>query len=255
MNALRVAIVDDEPLARARLRRLLERSDGARVEVAVECSDGADLAAALARTPVDAVFLDIQMPEADGFAALARLPPPHPAIVFVTGYKQHAVRAFEVRATDYLLKPVSARRLSETLARLVQTRATAAHEPAAAAAIASPEPAAPRVYPERLPLPLGQRRVLVPVEDIELVIAQRNYLEVQTAERSFVLRQPLAAFAAELDPRRFVQVHRSLLVRAGAVREIRPLESARFRLTLHSGKQVRSGRNYREAVRALLQPR
>lgn len=199
------------------------------------------------------MFLDIQMPEADGFAALARLPPPHPAIVFVTGYKQHAVRAFEVRATDYLLKPVSARRLSETLARLVQTRATAAHEPAAA--IASPEPAAPRVYPERLPLPLGQRRVLVPVEDIELVVAQRNYLEVQTAERSFVLRQPLAAFAAELDPRRFVQVHRSLLVRAGAVREIRPLESARFRLTLHSGKQVRSGRNYREAVRTLLQPR
>lgn len=251
MNALRVAIVDDEPLARARLRRLLERSDGARVEVAVECTDGADLAAALARTPVDAVFLDIQMPEADGFAALARLPPPHPAIVFVTGFKQHAVRAFDVRATDYLLKPVSARRLAETLARLVQARdatpgATRAQPPAPAAT-------APPSYPQRLPLPLGQRRCLVPVDEIELVIAQRNYLEVQTRDRSFVLRQPLAAFAAGLDPQRFLQIHRSLIVRIGAVREIKALESARFRLTLDSGKQIRSGRHYRAAVRALLQ--
>ncbi|MEH6416626.1 LytR/AlgR family response regulator transcription factor [Pseudomonas sp. CGJS7] len=239
MSALRVAIVDDEPLARARLRRLLQRVAGTQVEIVVECSDGTDVAAALARQPVDVLFLDIEMPETDGFAALAALPAPQPAIVFVTGYKQHAIRAFEVRATDYLLKPVSAARLLDTLQRIRQSRppAAAVHAPA---------------YPLRLALPIGQRLQLVGTDEIELVIAQRNYLEVQTADRSFVLRRTLSAFASELDPARFVQVHRSIIVRSAAVREVKPIESSRYRLTLASGKQVHSGRNYREAIRGLL---
>jgi two-component system LytT family response regulator len=241
MKPLQVAIVDDEPLARARLQRLLAQVAGDSVVVALDCANVDELLAAAPLGPLDVLFLDIRMPGGDGFSALERWPAPRPRVVFVTGYQEHAARAFEVHAVDYLLKPVSADRLRETIDRLRQSLAGAD-----AAGAPMPRPS------DTLPLPVGRRIQLVPVDQIDTVEAQGNYLEIRAAERCYVVRRTLASFEAELDPARFMRLHRSLIVRIGAIREIRPVGSGRFRIELHGGGRVQSGRNFRDRVLALV---
>ena len=234
---LRAAVVDDEPLARARIKRLLALHDD--IEVVGEYADAHALIEAWPARPADVVFLDIEMPEMDGFGALARLEPPCAHVVFVTAYAEHAVRAFDVAATDYLVKPVAPERLVVALERVRQARA-AAPAPAAAGAIA---------YPERLALPIGRRIQLVDVDAIDCIEAQANYVEIRAGQRAFVLRKPLTAVQDELDPKRFVRVHRSIVVRIAAVTAIEPMPSARFRLALANGQSVMTGRSYRDPVR------
>ncbi|MEP7262265.1 MAG: LytTR family DNA-binding domain-containing protein [Usitatibacter sp.] len=236
MTALRVAIVDDEPLARARLRRLLQTLGGVNLEIACECADGDELLQVAAAQPLDALFLDIEMPGGDGFSVLDRWPGPRPVVVFVTAYGEHGVRAFDARAIDYLMKPVSPERLRETLDR--------AREAAAKAQ--------PQGWPERIALPVGQRTQLVPIEEIDLIAAQGNYLEVRAARHAYLIRRTLDAFHAQLRPGAFVRLHRSFIVRIAAIREIRPAGSGRYRLELHDGTTLHSGRHYGEQVRALL---
>ncbi len=232
MTPLRIAIVDDEPLARLRLRRLLAAQPA--IAAVHDYDSGQALLAAWPSMPADVVFVDVQMPDLDGFAAIERLPPPRPPIVFVTAYAEHAAQAFEIAATDYLLKPVSAGRLAETLRR-VRERGT---------------PAAGRVaYPPRVALPIGRRIQLVDVDAIDCVLAQANYVEIRVGTRCFVLRKPLTALEHELDPARFARVHRSLLVRIAAVSGVEPLASGRFRLRLVGGQVLTTGRSYREQVR------
>ncbi|ANB19108.1 LytR/AlgR family response regulator transcription factor [Dokdonella koreensis] len=232
MKALRIAVVDDEPLARARLRRLLAMHEaGATVH---EYDSGPALLAAWHDAPADVVFVDIQMPEMDGFAAMAGLPPPRPQVIFVTAHAEHAVQAFEIAAADYLIKPVAPERLSAALRR-VRERIAAAPAPA--------------TYPPRLALPIGRRVQLVDVDAIDCVLAQANYVEIRVGTRCFVLRKPLTVVQQELDPARFARVHRSALVRITAVAGIEPLPSGRFRLQLAAGQVLTSGRSYREHVR------
>jgi two-component system LytT family response regulator len=242
MTPLQVAIVDDEPLARARLQRLLAQVAGDSVVVALDCANVDELLAAAPLGPLDVLFLDIRMPGGDGFSALERWPAPRPRVVFVTGYQEHAARAFDVHAVDYLLKPVSAERLRETLDRLRQPIGSAG------GGTGAPAPQ----LPDTLPLPVGRRIQLVPVDQIDTVEAQGNYLEIRAAERCYVIRRTLASFEAELDPARFMRLHRSLIVRIGAIREIRPVGSGRFRIELHGGGRVQSGRNFRDRVLALV---
>lgn len=232
---LRVAIVDDEPLARARLRRLLGLQPG--VELAGEYANGHELLAGWPEQPADVLLLDIEMPELDGFSAIARLEPPCPHVVFVTAYAEHAVRAFDVDAADYLVKPVAPDRLERALER-VRARRAAVSEPESAAA-----------FPSRLALPLGRRTQLVEVDAIDCVLAQANYVEIHVGSRRFVIRRPLTAMQADLDPRRFVRVHRSALVRVGAVVDVEALPSGRYRLRLAGGGALHSGRSYRDEVR------
>ncbi len=236
MTPLRAAIVDDEPLARARMRRLLAKVAGRQVQVVAECVDADELLAAAAGTALDVVFLDIQMPGGDGFGALSRWQGPRPQVVFVTAYAEHAARAFDASAADYLLKPVSAERLQDTLQRLRRARLEPAHADAG----------------RRLPLPIGQRTHLVPIAHIDLVRSEGNYLHVQTCAAHYTIRSTLTDFLARLEPEAFAQLHRSAIIRLGAIRDIRPLGSGRFRITLHGGYAVDSGRSYRQRVRALL---
>lgn len=230
MRDLRVAIVDDEALARSRLRRLLAGCDA--VEVCGDYDGGPALAADWAGNPADLVFIDIAMPECDGFAAIDALDPPPTAVVFVTAYAEHAVRAFRIAATDYLLKPVEPALLREALLR-------------ARALLRD----APVRYAERIALPIGRRLQLVATDSIDHAAAQANYVELHACGRSFVVRKTLTALQAELDPQRFARIHRSLLVRVGAVVEIEPLDSARYRLRLGSGRMLVSGRSYCTQVR------
>lgn len=242
MSRLRVAIVDDEPLARTRLRRLLAADPA--VEIVADCDSAAALADVLREQRrdaqlLDAVFLDIEMPESDGFAALRALPAPRPAVVFVTAYSAHAVRAFDVAAVDYLVKPVSQERLLAAVARVRAHRTAVADAPA---------PATP--FPERLALPIGRRMSLVAVDTIDRVLALANYLEVRVGPRAYVLRRPLGWLEPQLDPRRFVRVHRSHIVRIDAVSQIEPQASGRYCLTLRDGARLFSGRSHRERIRA-----
>ena len=238
MTALRVVIADDEPLARLRMRRLLGGIAG--VTVVGECASGIEVMKLLPDCDCDLLFLDIQMPGADGFQALEHVVERPRAVVFTTAYAEHAVRAFEVQAVDYLLKPVSEERLQRAVER-VQRMLTG-----------EAAPIAPPAFPRRLALPIGRRMQMVELDELDCVLAQANYVELRAGPRSFVLRETISGFHAKLDPARFLRIHRSAIVRVDAVREVEQLASGRYRVTLQGGQRLVSGRSYRESLRAAL---
>jgi two-component system LytT family response regulator len=235
MPGLRAIVVDDEPLARARLRRLLEQHEG--VQVLAEAGNGEESIAAIRRLRPDVAFLDIRMPDMDGFDVLDALGPERPSqVVFVTAYSEHAVRAFEARALDYLLKPVSAERLRQAMERLAQ-----------------PRPAAPAAsYPSRLAVPVNGRIHLVEIAEIDHVDSHANYVELHLGTRSLVLRETMTHLESRLDPARFLRVHRSRLVRLDGIVEARAHASGRYLLRLKSGAQLVTGRSYAARVRGAL---
>lgn len=235
---LQVAIVDDEPLARGRLQRLLGRQSA--VRVIGEFGDGASAAAALVQLRCDLVFLDVRMPEVDGFAMLDRLPEGHrPLVVFVTAHSEHALRAFDTWAVDYLMKPVSEARLVESLAR---ARERLAFDAANSSATPSSD------YPERLVVPDGARIRVVPTADIEMVLAQGNYVELRTAARNLLLRETMNSIEQRLDPRVFLRIHRSRIVRIDLIEQIEPYGAGQFWLRLRNGACTTSGRSYRQRL-------
>ena len=230
---LRAVVVDDEPLARARLRRLLAQHP--EVEVLADCGSGEESIATLQQLRPDVAFLDIRMPDMDGFDVLDALGPQRPPqVVFVTAYSEHAVRAFETRALDYLLKPVSAERLRQAVERL---------QPASAAAEA---------FPERIPVPVGGRIHLVETAQIDHVDAHANYVELHLGTRSLVLRETMTRLESRLDPKRFLRVHRSRLVRLDGIVEAQAHASGRFLLRLKCGARIVTGRSYAARVRSAL---
>ena len=236
MQRLRAVVVDDEPLARARLRRLLAQHPG--VEVLADCGSGEESIATLEQLQPDVAFLDIRMPDMDGFDVLDALGPRRPRqVVFVTAYSDHAVRAFEARALDYLLKPVSAERLRQAVERLSL--------PAAPAAVAA-------AFPERLSVPINGRIHLVETAQIDHVDAHANYVELHLGSRSLVLRETLTHLESRLDPKRFLRVHRSRLVRLDGILEAQAHASGRFLLRLKSGARIVTGRSYAARVRGAL---
>ncbi len=237
MELMRAAIIDDEPLARSRVRRLLQREGAGRFDIVAECVDAMELLELAERTELDVLFLDIDMPECDAFQALERWQGPLPQLVFITAYAAHGARAFDVRATDYLLKPISSDRLREALSRVWELAGRGSYDEAEAGT--------------RIALQVGRHTRLVPVAEIEAVVAQGNYVEVCTASGRYLQREPLHAFAERLGAD-FLRVHRSALVRVDAVREVRSLGSSRYALRLRSGIEVESGRSHAEAVRGLL---
>jgi two-component system LytT family response regulator len=235
---LQVAIVDDEPLARSRLKRLLAKAGG--VNVVFECGDVDALLEEAVRTPVELVFLDIEMPGGDGFSALRRWPGVRPQIAFVTAYEEHGVKAFDSRALDYLLKPVSAARLQETLDRANEVMAGVREK-------AGESSRAPQIS-----VTIGARRDMVAIADIDVVIARRNYLELHAGTRQYVIRRTLHDFHASLKSAEFVRLHRSIVVRRGAIRAVKPIGSGRYQLELCGGQRLQTGRNYRSQVQDIL---
>jgi two-component system, LytTR family, response regulator len=232
---LRIAIADDEPMARLRLRRLLTaRTD---IEITGEYASGKALLAGVLHDAPDLILLDIEMPAMSGLSVVSQLPQPRPAIVFVTAYSDHAVRAFEIDAVDYLVKPVSAERLQEALARVRRSRLRSAE----AAAVPTDS---------RIALPIGRRTQLLDPIAVECIVARGNYIEVVTCTRRLELRRSLHWIESRLDASLFVRVHRGCIVRAGAVVETRPLHSGRYELCLTHGARVVTGRSYRATVQA-----
>lgn len=234
-DALRVLLVDDEPMARARLHRMLGAEHG--VHIVGECSSGEEAAAAIGSLKPDVVFLDIQMPGMDGFGTLHRASVAwRPHVVFVTAFAEHAVDAFEYGAVDYLLKPYSRERL-----RLSLERARAGRQRVWSGASAA--------FPERLPVPVGHRLRMVPVGSIDCVVAQLNYVELHVGSERLSLRATMSTMESQLDPQHFARIHRSRIVRIAAVTEIETQESGQYVVRLASGQRLGSGRAYRERVR------
>lgn len=271
-EGVRVLVADDEPLARAALVDVLEADP--RVADVLVAEDGIQAAELIAREPVDVVFLDLRMPELGGLEIAERLAARHgaegsPAIVFVTAYQEFAVRAFEVHAADYVLKPFAPERVYTALTRAVERSRDAGLRAALAAvqdvlgraaperAAVEPEAAPPSpaaggrpAYLERFAVTSVGRIRVIDVADVEWIEADDNYARLHTTTRGGggLVRETLSALERMLDPERFLRVHRSAIVRLDRLREIRTLPGGEGEVHLASGVAVPLGRTYREQL-------
>ncbi len=248
---LRVVIVDDMELARKRLVRQLSRHPD--VQVIAECASG-DEAVEVAQTRrPDLMFLDVQMPEKDGFDVVRKLGETHPPeIIFVTAYDQFALKAFDVHAADYLLKPFSAERLDVALARvrrkLAQCNGTI--DPQIAELMRSLKGQAERAKP--ILLKFDGNAILIRQAEIDWVESAGNYVKVHAGKDGYMIRETMADFEMRLDPQTFARIHRSTIVNVARVREIRPCISGNHQLILRDGRSVVMSRTYRQRLTALL---
>ena len=242
---LRAIIADDEPLARDRLRALLH-GDG-EVEIAAECGDGVSTAEQVEKLAPDLLFLDVQMPAADGFAALSRVPRDRQpaAVVFVTAHEEHAIRAFDVHAADYLLKPFPPERFAQALQR-AKDRARARQGldlTRLLQALTAP--------PDRLVIRSGGRVSFLPLDELDYAEAADNYVELHAGKQVHLLRETLTRLEQRLDPRRFLRIHRSTIVNVSRVRELRALPGGDQEVLLAGGTRLIASRTYREAIQRL----
>ena len=235
---LRALVVDDEPLARSLVRVLLARDP--EVEMAGECS-GVEAVETVLRTRPDLLFLDVQMPEVDGFDVLAALGSGRaPGVVFVTAYDHYAVRAFEVHAVDYLLKPIDEARFAAALARAKERARTRTADPRLGSLL---EEHARRA--RRFLVRGREKTVVVEAADVDWIEAADYYATLHVGGKAHLLRETLTDLARRLDPERFFRVHRSAIVNFDRVREIHPLFRGDAELVLDGGARVRLSRTRR----------
>lgn len=251
---LRVLIVDDEPLARRTLRKLVAQDP--ELAVAGECKSGREAVAQLRAAPPDLLLLDVQMPGMDGFEVLRQAGVAPPVTIFVTAFDRHAVQAFEAQALDYVLKPFHDERLRRALGRakaqvrqgraqgLAQQLAALLGTGAAAAAAALPGPR----YLERVALREGGRVQLLGTDEIDWIAADDYYAEVHAGGQAHLLREPLRDLEGRLDPARFFRVHRSAIVNLSRIKEIRSSSQGDHTVLLHDGTELRLSRHRRGAL-------
>lgn len=248
-------IADDEPTAREGMRHLLRRDP--EIVVAGECANGREAARAIRSTAPDLVFLDVQMPELDGFAVLREIGVERaPAVVFVTAYDQYALRAFEVHAIDYLLKPFTDDRFRESLERAKQqvrqgrlgelSRKLAAlletYGESLPGAVAPPR----RTYLERLAVKAHGKVTLLRAAEIEWIDAEGDYVRIHVGKAWHLLRETMKNLEQQLDPERFVRIHRSTIVNLEKVKELQPFFRGEYVVVLHNGTTLKLSRGYRD---------
>lgn len=240
---MRVLVVDDEEPARARLRQLL--AGHADVEVVGDAEDGVQAVERIAELSPDVVFLDIQMPGASGLDVAASLGRPRPAIVFCTAFDQYAVDAFELSATDYLLKPVNRARLAATLERVRQRSAAGRDRPGSTGRVAA-------LSPTRFLARRGARYRIVPRGEVVAFTVEDGVTRVVTATETLSMQPTLAALSRRLDPAEFCQVSRTVVVSLDAVREARPFPDGTGDVVLSNGLTVPVTRRRWRALMAAL---
>jgi two-component system LytT family response regulator len=249
---IRTLLVDDEPLARHRLRALLEADP--EITIVGECGDGQQAVADFQELRPDLAFLDVQMPVLDGFGVLKALAgEPLPVVIFVTAYDRYAVKAFEVHALDYLLKPFDKDRFAAALRRAKdQVRQTAAQglEERLRQLLES-VPQRPGA-PDRLVVKSGGRVYFVRIEDIDWIEAAGNYVRLHVGTEDHLLRQSLSALESKLDARRFVRIHRSTIVNVERIRELQPAFHGDYVIILHDGTELALSRSCRDNLEGSL---
>jgi two-component system LytT family response regulator len=246
-----VLIVDDEAPARRGLRDLLESHHD--VAVVGEAGSGQTAIAAIEALTPDLVFLDIQMPDGDGFDVVRAVGVDHmPMTIFATAYDSYALKAFDAHALDYLLKPYDGDRLTAALRR-ARANLGRAHGGSSDRLDAFLQQLEARThYVKRLPVRLGERTRLIDVAEVEYFEAEANYVRLYTARGTPLHRETLSALESRLDPARFLRVHRSLIVQLSRVAEVESLASGEYVLYLHGGAHLTTGRTYRAAVQQAL---
>jgi two-component system LytT family response regulator len=249
---IRALVVDDEPLARRRMRLLLERDP--EVDLVGECGDGQAAVAAIAEHAPDLIFLDVQMPEIDGFAVLQRLPVDRtPLVIFVTAHDQYALRAFDVAAVDYLLKPFDRRRFDQALQRAKARLATDAGDGLGRRTLALLEELRARAsHLDRLVIKAGGRAFFLKTDEIDWVEAEGKYVRLHVGRESHLLREPIGTLEAQLDPRRFLRIHRSTIVNIDRIRELQPWFHNEVRVILRDGTELMLSRGCRKKLSELL---
>ena len=264
--SLRALIVDDEPIARRRIARLVRAEPD--IEIVGECGSGKEAVAALRAQPVDLLFLDVQMPDCDGFGVLAAVGAERlPTVVFITAYDEYAIRAFEVHAVDYVLKPVQADRFHAAVAHARDQIAQATTAQSGRRlralleqALADREPALPPVgddppgsrHLERITVRRDGKVVFVKTTDVDWFGAEGNYVRLHVGKVTHVIRQTMQALERQLPRRRFARIHRATIVNLDSVRELQPWFAGDSLVILRDGTQLKVTRTYRAALEARL---
>ncbi len=247
---IRVLIVDDEPLARRGVRsRLRKHSD---IEIVAECATGKAAAAAIRERLPDLVFLDIQMPDISGFEVLRSLKRDEiPAVIFLTAYDQYALDAFSVHAVDYLLKPIDDARFESALMHARETirnHGVPDFERRIRELLKNSGEREAVRYETRFSVRTGQRIIVVLVNDIDWIEACGDYVTLHVGNRSHLLRQTMNRMESQLDPARFLRIHRSTIVQTSRIRELVALDNREFLLRLSDGKELKASRSYSDRV-------
>src|SRR5262249_8558990 len=249
---IKTLIVDDEPLARRNLRVLLEADP--QIEIVGECGNGAEAVKAIKSVAPDLIFLDIQMPGMNGFDVLERVGATNiQAIIFVTAFDQFALRAFEFHALDYLLKPFDLIRFEKALRQAKEqieqreiSKLTNKLMALLEARENERERAQPKAYLHRVMIKLANRVVLLKVDEIDWVEADGNYAKLHVGQRSHLLREKMNDLEAQLNPDRFVRIHRSIIVNLDRVKELHPHFNGDYIVVLNDGTKLRLSRSRRE---------
>lgn len=249
MNALRILVADDEPLARQLTRRLLAEHEDVVVVVVAECADGNVLADTLERHAVDVMLLDVRMPGRDVFDVLddqaRRAPGAMPAVIFTTAYERYAVRAFELNAADYLVKPLTRDRFTQALTR---ARSRIGNRQALADGVARVARDLGR-RPDRLLVPERGRMVPIEIAAIDWIQSEGDYARVHSAGKSYLVARSMADLERRLDPERFIRIHRSAIVNRDRIREILPEGSSRHTVVLAEGTRLVLSRRRADRLR------
>jgi two-component system LytT family response regulator len=247
MQTFKALIVDDERLSRQRLRRLL--SFEPEYEISGECSNGVEALRALEETRPDILFLDVQMPEMDGFGVVNALARTRPLVIFTSAYDEYALRAFEVHAFDYLLKPFDRRRFRDAIQRarehLSQERAGFGGDRVAALLESL---AGARKAPDRIAVRNNGRVVFLKAGEIDWIEAADNYVCLHCGREVHVLRETMSELETHLDPARFIRVHRSAIVNLDRIRELQPWFRGDYKVILQDGTELTLTKSHREKL-------
>jgi two-component system, LytTR family, response regulator len=250
---IRTLIVDDEPLARERLRTLLSAEPD--IEIIGECGDGPQAVESIRKDPPDLVFLDVQIPEIDGFGVLERIGVENvPVVVFVTAYDQYALEAFDVHAIDYLLKPFDEARFAKALARArsaVQAQRSGEVSERLLALLRGLR-TAPTGRTERLVVKSAGRLFFLRTEEIDWIESSGNYVCLHVGSESHLLRETMSSLEARLDPTSFIRIRRTAIVNVDRIKELQPLFHGEYEVVLRGGARLTLSRSYRDRLQCLL---
>ena len=251
-SKIRVVVADDELLARKFIRRMLKQDP--EVEIVAECSNGAEAVATIRKEKPDLVFLDVQMPEMNGFAVLDAVRLDHlPEIVFTTAYESYAIRAFELHALDYLLKPFDQVRFKAAL-KYAKERFHSQHEEDKRLQVGTllESIRAQQEYLDRIIIRADGRITFLHTREIDWIEADDKYVHLHTDKGARMVRQTLAAIEDQLDPKKFLRVHRSAMVNVDRIKELQPLFNGEHSLILDDGTRLTLSRKYKDKLFELL---
>ena len=251
MTAIRVITVDDEPLARERVSTLVRETEG--LELIGEGNNGIEALDLITRFEPDLLFVDVEMPELSGFGVIAALDEARvPAVIFITAFEQYALKAFEVGAVDYLQKPVTRQRFAAAVARAKERLGRRPPDYAQTLVTSATVAERARGFRTRFVVRRGNTHHIVPADQVDWLDVADNYLSLHVGPRTHLWRGTMKQAEDELDPERFVRIHRSVIVAVDRILTVRSHDSGGHVIELKGGVQLRSSRQYADRVRALL---